>query len=122
MDWKCLLVALLFFIIAGWFYMQHEHVNFNYSGSYWEKLDQGFDRPWFKNNSRPDIQRMLPMLPFLWDGYHCFSWLMKLCYWLMFAIYFYKDERYLWYVVLLGLGMAFGNYFMSLFTYGWTFV
>jgi len=123
MDWKRLLVALLFFIIAGWFYQQHEHVLHNYEGSTWQRIDSKLSKPWFKNNSNPEIENhwFWQFFPFVRDGYHFFSWMMKLFYWLMFAIYLYKDEPYLRFIVYVGVTMALFDYVSSLITYGWTF-
>lgn len=118
-----ILIMLVFWIIGGWFYQQHEHVKFNYDGSHWQKFDSKMSKPYFKNNSHPEreVHPVLRYLPFTWDGYHAFSWLMKVFYVLMaFTPLYYMGAPVL---ILIFIALVFGvlNYFVSDYTYYWTF-
>jgi len=121
-NWKLPTVIILF-LLAGWCYQQHEHINFNYPGSFWEQVDSKMERPWFKNNSRPEWQdhSVLKFLPFTWDGFHFFSSLMKFYFFLIFAIYLYQEEPYWWFVVFMGLAIGVLDLIVSKLTYGWFF-
>ena len=125
MELLILIPVFVLWIFAAMFYQLHEHVLHNYWGSKFDKWDnKKFDRPWFKNNSRPDLQDhwFFRFLPFTWDGYHCFAWLMKLCYWLIFAIVLYVLlEPYLWFSLLLGLVMSLLDVAFGKLAYRWFF-
>ena len=123
MNILIIIPSLIVWIVAGWFYQQHEHVKFNYSGSLWEKLDNKFKHPWFKNNSRPDLQIhwLFKFIPFTWDGYHFFAWMMKLCYWVSFAIPMYVVEPYLLFVLFVGVIFSTSDFVFSKVLYKWTF-
>jgi len=108
----------LFWLIAAWFYQQHEHVKFNYKDSFWEHLDKKLKRAWFKNNSRPDWEKKYWMFPFIWDGYHFFSWMMKLFYWLTYP-FVIDASLSIW--LITGVVFAVTESLQNQVTYDWTF-
>ncbi len=115
-----IVISVLFLFLGNWLYNQHEHVKFNYEGSFWHKLDKKMKQPWFKNNSRPDLQMLYPWIPPIWDGYHCFSWLMKWTYYMPFALMLCLFTE--WFFVAGGtIIYAFVSLTWSKITYHWTF-
>jgi len=120
-HWSLIVIA---FLLAAWCYQQHEHVNFNYEGSVWQSLDDKLPEPFFKNNSRPELKShpVFQFMPFTWDGYHMFAWLMKYFFWLAFAISYYFECRNVTKPVAVGLVVAISDLILSNLTYGWFFV
>jgi len=112
-------ISFILMVAENWCYQQHEHLKFNYKGSFWDKLDQKLMRPWFRNNSRPDWRAKYNYIPFIWDGYHFFSWIMKMFYYFSFAIWMIPDLH--WGILPITIVYMFLSYTQNQITYRWTF-
>jgi len=115
-----LLIAVICFLLASMLFMMHEHVLFNYAGSRFELWDNRMKRPWWKNNSRPELKKYI-WLPMIRDGYHFLGWLMQLCYWGMFGAAIFDKVQSFWGISYLGLWMGVFAVIVHNVSYGWFF-
>ena len=113
--------VVVLFVLANMLFMIHEHIRINYSGSLFERWDKGFKRPWFKNNSRPDLKKKFPWFPFIWDGYHSAGWFMQFMYWMMFAVAIYPQIKNILAISYLGIWMAILGLIVHNITFSWFF-